>query len=562
MSMPDYAEYIISGRLSGFRFQPRAGTLQLKAISHADISQIIRRNDHTALQTLLNNTNIINADVSGEDFDFHSSDFLVKLFQICQLSLDFSNATNSMLQEELNEVNRVSKINAKNLRRQDEVVATLKDELFHCKEALKKAEEQSPDVSRMDHRRMDHNMFPSQERRFSSSSSDSDDDEDDSEQPITNDATEIKLHIVLPHQGLYIPLIVDETFTLRTLQNKIIGSKREGCGIDFEQWSLYYQNQKVQCTGTLKDHQIMNDSALVLLPSSSSTMEAKLDDIKSMLECQAAMQESNTELLVKEMTNCNEILEEVLRTEHVDRTDDVITTPSDMKSPSLEANNDEQHDENHLEAQARQVYPWRQKDGEQEKPELKVDTTEEWPFGLNFDTVAGPPKEINVSKNTSDGGSPSNDTIERAAETTAKSNSPTKADYCGCFGEEVCDECVNPSSPLSSEAVITITKNIDQVDEHFTFSEFDNTNTEEEKFTSTDYDYSCDKSDFESLHIGAKEANVVTDTDLQSIEMSLEEYSLGLGANEGKQQKKKSRILKKLTFKPRWKKVILKRRPH
>eukprot|EP00985_Skeletonema_marinoi_P028233 scaffold24369_cov216-Skeletonema_marinoi.AAC.5 len=540
--MSNYAENLINERLGDFRFQPRAGSLNMKAISNGGplISQIIRRGDHVALQMLLNNSNIIDADVSGEDFDFHSSDFLVKLFQICQLSLEFSHTKSSMLEEELNEANRYLKITEKNLRKQDELVATLRDELYHCKEALKKAEEQqSPIVTRIDN-----SMFPSQERRVNSSSSEfSGDDDDDDDDDVSDDATEIKLHIVSSSHGLHIPLIVDETCTIQTLQNKILGGKAEGCSIDFEQWSLYYKDQEVQSTGTLKEYQIINDSALVILPTSSTN---KLDDIKAMLNqvvIQAAYQEVNTELLVKGMNSCNEMLEEVLQTETAERINGTVTSPSDTKSPSSEA--DECFD-----------------NVEQgEKMELKIDTTEcndadgdEWPFGLNFDPL---PSEINVTKTTSDGGSPSNETNGKATETTGSSNSPRKVGSCDCLGDEVCDECVHVSSPRSLEAVATCnTKNNYQGEEHFTFSAFDN--IEADNFTTADYDYSCDKSDFESLHIGAKEPNVVTDSDLQSIEMSLEEFALGLGANEDK--KKKKSLLKKMAFKPKWKKLMCKKK--
>jgi len=536
----------------------------MKVISNASqhkISQIIKRGDHQALQTLLDNTNIVNADVAGEDFDFHSSDFLVKLFHICQLSLEFSQTKSKVLEEELNEIDRFSKITAKNLRRQDELVATLRDELYHCKEALKRAEEQeSHGVSRVDH-----SMFPSQERRINLSSSECSGDDDDEDDDDSEESTrKINLHVVSPTDGLHIPLIVDETSTIQTLQNKILGEKREGCSIDFEQWSLYYKDQEVQSTGTLKEYQITNDSALVILPTSSNNMESKLDDIKSMLnqvtstlERQATSQESNTEQLVKGVNSFNEMLEEVLRTKHVDHNDDTITSSSDMKSPSAEANIDEQNDSIHQEAEARP-----EDVTQAEKTELKVDTTaefQEWPFGLDFATFARLPKEINVTKNASDGGSPSNGTYGKTSTTMEISNSPTKVDSCNCVGEEVCDECVNGTSPRSSEAVATtcVTKDNDEVDEHFTFSVFDN--IEAENFTAADF-YSCDKSDFESLHIGAKEPNVVTDSDLQSVEISLEEFASGSGATEDKKEKKKRGIMKKMKIKSQWKKLMCKKK--
>lgn len=567
----NYAENLISERLGSFTFQPRDGPLRMKVISNASLSQIIRRGDHRALQTLLNNTNIVKADVAGEDFDFHSSDFLVKLFQICQLSLEFTQTKCKMLVEELNEVDRFSKITENNLTRQDELVATLRDELYHCKEALKRAEEQQSHGQGV--LRVDHSMFPSQERRINLSSSSSDSPDDDDVLSMDGDSidistTKIKLHVVSPTHGLHIPLIVDdETCTIQTLQNKILDEHREGSSIDFEQWSLYYKDQVVQSSGTLKEYQITNDSALVILPTSSNnmSMESQLDDIKSLLnqvtstlECQVASQESSTEQLVKRMNSCNEMLEEVLRTKTVGTT--TSPCPSDTKSPSAESNIDEQSDSNSNQLEVKTPPEDRK---QTENMELKIDTTaecHEWPFGLDFDTFAGLPKEINVTQNASDGGSPtpSNGTHEKASQTMESSNSPTKGDCCDCSGEEFCDECVNGSSPKSSEAVAVTyaTKNNDndEIDEHFTFSVFDT-----ENFTAADFDYSCDKSDFESLHIGAKEPNVVADPDLQSVEISQEEFVSGLDANEDKKTKKR-RILKKLAFKPNWKKLMRKKK--
>jgi hypothetical protein len=450
----------------------------------------------------------------------------------------------------------------------------------------------------------------------------------DSIQSISIDATEIKLHIVSPSHGLYIQLIVDETCTIRNLQNKIMVRCFLGEGEVFEQWSLYYKDQELQSTLTLKEYQINNDSALVILPTSLSkeivpilpnTIESKLNAIKSMLnqvthtlECQVAIQEANTELLVKGMGSCNEMLEEMLRTEAevAERIGNATSklTEIDLKS-SPEANADEknvsqpemkqtidmEYVADHLEAKTRSDDVG-QGIIRHEKMELKIDTIEtndavgdEWPFGLNFDTGVGPPTEINVTKNTAygDEGSLSNGTngktTKQPSTKTTAEDVKSPPDCCDCSAGEVCDECVNPPSPRSSEAVATTdTQNNVQVDgQQFTFSAFEmcdecvnassprnseaaattdtqnNLQVDEQQFTfsafedeTADYDYSCDKSDFESLQIGAKESNVVTDSDLQSIEMSLEEFALGLEASEGK--KKKSRFLKKLTCKPRW----------
>ena len=370
MPAANYAENLIDERLGGFRFQQREGALNMKAISSADVSQIVERGDYKALRLLLNTTNIINADVSGEDFDFHSSDFLVKLFQTCQLSLELSHTTNDTLMTELYSKATEAVLSAKNLRIQDEAVAMLRDELYHCKKELKKkAEEQPPSVTRIEH-----SMFPSQERRrVDSNSTDVSVEDDAATEPSCNDSAEIKLHIVSPSHGLYIPLIVDETCTIRNLQNKMMArcflfpdGEGEGFSIDFKQLSLYYKDQELRSTGTLKEHHITSDSALCIrrrleAVSSShflslSPIESKLDDIKSMLnqvtntlDCQAAIQESNTELLVKGMGSYDEVLEEELQLKSAERVGDVTSPPlsklnaNDLKSPWSEANDDEQN---------------------------------------------------------------------------------------------------------------------------------------------------------------------------------------------------------------------------
>jgi hypothetical protein len=323
-----------------------------------------------------------------------------------------------------------------------------------------------------------------------------------------------------------------------------------GDGVDFQEFRLHYKGEELPLTGTLEENQVEDESVLVILPisspkqptegftstsSTSNAIESKLDEIKSMLEHvtitlenQAATQE---DLPVTETTSCDNI-------------------SGDMSSmePSLGAN-DEQQATTDNEVEATQT----------EKTELKVDTAaaneeaarEEWPFGLNFDTYH-PPTEIKVTQSvgTEVEGSPfvaSGSTPIETAEDSEMQSSPKNVDICDCDDGEVCDLC-----PTSAEAVVTPLVNHDvQVDgedaQQFTFSEFD----------TVEYEYSCDKSESEPLQIAAaKESTLTSDTDLQTIEMSLEEFTQTSTKGE---KKKKSRFgwkkgeKKKTKFTSKWK---------
>ena len=569
-----YEEDILDGRLKDFRFQRRVGSLNMRAISRTDVSQIIHRKDLAALDELVKKTNIINADVLGEDFDFLSPDLLVKLFQICQLSLDVAYTKNTMLEKEINEINRRFERSERNLRRQDEEVAMLRDELYHYREASKKVTEQpklSPTVSRIDH-----SLFPSQERRVVVSAEPLGEDYTVSKQT----SAEIKLHIVSPSHGSYLPLTVDESCTILSLHAKIAEDIERNFLFE-EEWCLYFKGQEVESTGTLKDYQIIEDSALIILPTSSNTMDSKLDDIKSILnqvtntlQCQAVVQESYTDPLTREESIDNDLPEEVQQIETVQCIDDVT---SNLSSSAETSGDDDIGHEGRTDSDKNNDNIEFNKKTPTTNMGLKIDATEcnkefeEWPFGLNFienNANAGPPREISIVENSGCSSSPSITTLnEHTPEPMGIANSPPKFSFCDCLGDEVCDECVDVSSPRSSKAVASCHTKKNKVDEQFTFSSFDN--IESENFMNTDYDFSCDKSDRETFKIGAKESNnIVTDTDLQSIdiEMSLQEFAseLELKAIENEHEKKatmktKSNILKKMTFKPKFKFINKKR---
>jgi hypothetical protein len=510
----------------------------------SNVDNIAKSGDHSTLAKIVERSNILSADVSGEDFDFHSSDLLVKLFKVCQLSLEVSNAKISTLSSELNDLNRIhqrkiaeAKNNEKNLRRQDEEVAMLRDELYRSKEALKEAEEH-PSVTRIDP-----SIFPSQERRVDSTST-----THSAVATQISNPNEIKLHIVSLSHGLYIPLKVDAAQTIRNLQNKVLSKCfLDGrCSIDFEEWSLHYKDQELQSMGTLKEYKIVSESALVILPTSTSkqtskdaststrsTIESKLDNIKSKLdqiaytlECQAATQESSNEVL---LNGCDYVSEEA-------------EPIGDIRSTRLNASESERNSA---------------ADGEQDVT-LKVDTSQtndkannKWLLGLNFDVGGiGPPTEIKVTKV---------DDVE------VKKDAPlSSTKTCSCEDEEVCDECIQTYSSQSAGDVALSKiskKNVPVLRRQFTFSAFDeNYNIEND---TVDYDYSCDKSEDPSLQIGAKQSNLVKDADLQSIEVSFEEFAISksdakkgrmkssLGLNGGGKKK----LFKKLSFMPKWKKL-------
>ncbi len=327
-------------------------------------------------------------------------------------------------------------------------------------------------------------------------------------------------------------------------------------GVDFEEFRLHYKGEELPLTGTLEENQVVDESVLVILPisspkqptegytsSTSNAIESKLDEIKSMLEHvtitlenQAATQE---DLPVTETASC-----------------DNISSDTSSMEPSLGANDEHQATtDNEVEA------------SQTEKTELKVDTaaaneeatSEEWPFGLNFDTYH-PPTEIKVNSVANEvedspfvasGSTPSENVKESELQ-----SSPKNVDICDCCDDgEVCDLCVNVASPTSAEAVVTPLVNHDvQVDgedaQQFTFSEFD----------TVEYEYSCDKSESEPLQIAAaKESTLTSDTDLQTIEMSLEEFTQSSSTKGEKKKmsrfgwKKGEKKKKKTKFTSKWK---------
>jgi hypothetical protein len=326
-----------------------------------------------------------------------------------------------------------------------------------------------------------------------------------------------------------------------------------GDGVDFEEFRLHYKGEELPLTGTLEESQVVDESVLVILPisspkqpterytsSTSNAIESKLDEIKSMLEHvtitlenQAATQE---DLPVTETASC-----------------DNISGGMSSMEPSLGANHKQQATtttDNEVEAT------------QTEKTELKVDTaaaneeatSEEWPFGLNFDTYH-PPTEIKVTQSVAAEveDSPfvaSGSTPSETVKDSGLQSSPKNVDTCDCDDKEVCDDV---ASPTSAEAVVTPLVNHDvQVDgedaQQFTFSEFD----------TVEYEYSCDKSESEPLQIAAaKESTLTSDTDLQTIEMSLEEFTqtsttkgekkkMGrFGWKKGEKKKKKTKFTSK-----------------
>lgn len=349
------------------------------------------------------------------------------------------------------------------------------------------------------------------------------------------------------------------TFGITTQVPKIAPALGGAGGVNFEEFRLHYKGEELPLTGTLEESQVVDESVLVILPisppnqptegntsSTSNAIEAKLDKIKSMLEHvaitlenQAATQE---DLPMTETASC-----------------DNISADTSSMDPSLGVN-DEQQATTDNEVEASQT----------EKTGLKVDTaaaneeatSEEWPFGLNFDTYH-PPSEIKVTSVTAEvEDSPfvaSNSTPNETVKESELQSSPRNVDICDCDEGEVCDECI-VASPTSAEAVVTpfVNHDVQEVDgedpakptksvaEQFTFSEFD----------TVEYEYSCDKSESEPLQITAASGPSDTD-DLQTIEMSLEEFTQTSTKGEKKKKNrfgwKKGEKKKKTKFTSKWK---------
>ena len=70
-----------------FKFQPRGGRLNWRAIMQADVHRIAKDVDLRLLEDLLQN--ITFAQMDREDLDRFGDDNFIKLFRLCQLSIEY-----------------------------------------------------------------------------------------------------------------------------------------------------------------------------------------------------------------------------------------------------------------------------------------------------------------------------------------------------------------------------------------------------------------------------------------------------------------------------------------
>lgn len=284
---PTYSEKLLFQR--AFQFQSRRGNepLDLRRISAVDIPKLIKAVDIELLQSFLEN--ITFAEVSEVDFDLYSNECFVKLFTIAQLTLEYLLDVQDTLSVNLNCLakkyaakKRETDMLAKNLARQDAVVATLRDEIHYSKEVVRRYEASrstDPDVSpglstlvmqnqerivsKESVTRTDPSSYPSQERRKSSNQRN-----DCSPHVSKSSASDgaVRLHVVFSSFGKYIELNVMDSITIQNLKEMIASAIDDGldeCTL-LESLTLTYLGKNIEdLTRTVKECGLGNNDAIV-----------------------------------------------------------------------------------------------------------------------------------------------------------------------------------------------------------------------------------------------------------------------------------------------------------
>eukprot|EP00569_Conticribra_weissflogii_P002945 CAMPEP_0171327724 /NCGR_PEP_ID=MMETSP0878-20121228/204_1 /TAXON_ID=67004 /ORGANISM="Thalassiosira weissflogii, Strain CCMP1336" /LENGTH=774 /DNA_ID=CAMNT_0011827521 /DNA_START=215 /DNA_END=2539 /DNA_ORIENTATION=- len=311
---PTYSENLLFQR--AFQFQPRRGNepLDLRRISAVDIPKLIKSVDIELLQSFLEN--ITFAEVSEEDFDLYSNECFVKLFTIAQLTLEYLLDVQDTLSVNLNSLakkyaakKRETDMLAKNLARQDAVVATLRDEIHYSKEVVRRYEtrrstdpgvspglatlvmqDQERIVNEENVTRADPSSYPSQERRKCSNQRN-----DFSPHVSKSSASDgaIRLHVVISSFGKYIELNVMDSVTIQNLKEMIADAIVDGldeCTL-LESLTLTYLGKDMEdLTRTVKECGLGNNDAIVArndllpVPDSSDTIQPIKVDILEKLE--------------------------------------------------------------------------------------------------------------------------------------------------------------------------------------------------------------------------------------------------------------------------------------
>jgi len=359
----------------------------------------------TITQSLLVSQDITYCDLSDADLINHPDETFLQVLQLAQLIIEYLVDAQDTLAANLNGLakkysakKREIETLSKNLAAQDVEIATLRDELHNMKPStgvsLKSTEEAMNRASVVS-RRIDPSLYPSQERRPNTAPAGLEDLSSRSSSLSTSASQEggspIFLQIVLSTHALCIRMNVDDSVTILNLKNKLASRLLVAVdhSVDVGQYELYYKDEKLKYQyRTLKDYQVVNDAALILMPrpaekesenttviestgtetsnaegqeknfdikskleeltsilqdpDKTSNIESKLDDLTSIatksqeeliqatrtLQFQVSMQESSREAFIQEIGKQLENLDGAMRDEIQRRVSDVVVEHS------------------------------------------------------------------------------------------------------------------------------------------------------------------------------------------------------------------------------------------
>ena len=179
-----------------------------------------------------------------------------------------------------------------NLAKCDQVIASLKDDLFLAKKkkkdsAISTSTNQGPSLPTLLEvptvSRIDSSFYPTQEQRPNTAPSATLEDVLSTDSSTSNSS--VTLHIIKASQAIYLQMKVDPSITIQNLTNKMAsrlllsGSYSD----DFESCSLFFKDKEmINMSRSISDYQVTNNSALVLMPrrSMSSLGEKKKETVQ------------------------------------------------------------------------------------------------------------------------------------------------------------------------------------------------------------------------------------------------------------------------------------------
>jgi len=175
-----------------------------------------------------------------------------------------------------------------NLTKCDEVIASLKDDLYQAKKKKDRVVSTNPGppmptlLELPTISRIDSSFYPTQEQRPNTASAAL---EDMSSTDSSTSNPSLTLHIIKSSHAIYLQMKVDPYITTQNLTNKIAsrlllsGSYSD----DFESCSLFFRDKElINMSRSISDYQVVNNSALVLMPrriSTSTLLDEKKEQI-------------------------------------------------------------------------------------------------------------------------------------------------------------------------------------------------------------------------------------------------------------------------------------------